>query len=319
MGKAFSKNATDYAPALAAAQAACGAQEWPAPALYMLATPIGNLADVTLRALHLLSIADAVACEDMRHSAQMLHAWGIAPPRLLSVHAHNEATAAAGVLALLAAGARVAYVSDAGTPAISDPGARLAAACRAAGHRVVPLPGASSVACALSAAGAAGDGRFVFAGFLPAHAKERAAAVQQLAAEARAVVLFEAPHRIAALARELAAALGQRPVSVCRELTKQFEHIATLPAQALPAWLAADAQRQRGEFSLVLHAAACPAAGQRAGDGERTLRLLLADGLSVAAAARLAARISGGSRKALYDAALHWREAGNDGEDVGAP
>ena len=158
----------------------------------------------------------------------------------------------------------------------------------------------------------------MFAGFFPALAKERAAAVQQLAAEARAVVLFEAPHRIAALAHALAA-LGERPVTLCRELTKQFEHIVTMPAQALPAWLAADAQRQRGEFSLVLHAAACPAAGQRAGDGERTLRLLLADGLSVAAAARLAARISGGSRKALYDAALRWREAGNDGEDVGAP
>lgn len=316
MGTVGSKGAADYAPALAAAQAACGAQDWPAGTLYVVATPIGNLADATLRALHLLSIADAIACEDTRHSAQMLRAWGIEAPRLLALHEHNEAEGAQQVLALLAGGARVAYVSDAGTPAVSDPGARLAAACRAAGYRVAPLPGASSVTCALSAAGLAGDGRFVFAGFLPAHAKERAAAVQQLAGEPRAVVLFEAPHRIVALARALAP-LGARAVTVCRELTKQFEHIATVRADALAAWLAEDAQRQRGEFVLVLHADARPAAEARAAEGERTLRLLLDEGLPVAAAARLAARISGGSRSALYAVALRWREeSAEDGADV---
>lgn len=315
MGTASSGGAADYAPALAAAQAACGAQQWPAGTLYVVATPIGNLADVTLRALHLLALADAVACEDTRHSRQMLRAWGIEPPRLLAVHEHNEAEAAAQVLALLAGGARVAYVSDAGTPAVSDPGARLAAACRAAGHRVVPLPGASSVTCALSAAGLAGDGRFVFAGFLPTHARERAAAVQQLAAEPRAVVLFEAPHRMAALAGALAA-LGSRTVTVCRELTKQFEHIATMPADALAGWLAEDAQRLRGEFALVLHADARPTAERSVQEGERTLRLLLAEGIPVATAARLAARISGGSRSALYAAALRWRDGEEDGADV---
>lgn len=311
MGTVGSKGAADYAPALAAAQAACGAQDWPAGTLYVVATPIGNLADVTLRALHLLSIADAIACEDTRHSRQMLQAWGVEPRRPLALHEHNEAQAAQQVLELLAQGARVAYVSDAGTPAISDPGARLAAACRAAGYRVAPLPGASSVTCALSAAGLAGDGRFVFAGFLPAHAKERAAAVQALAAEPRAVVLFEAPHRIAALAGALAP-LGERAVTVCRELTKQFEHIETVRADALAAWLAEDAQRQRGEFVLVLHTDARPAAEQHAQEGERTLRLLLDEGISVAAAARLAARISGGSRSALYATALRWREEDGD-------
>lgn len=289
----------DFQAALQAARQAAGAQHYPAGALYVVGTPIGNLADITLRALHVLQLADAIACEDTRHTGQLLRAYGIGGKPLVALHEHNEAQAAQGVIARLQAGERVAYVSDAGTPAISDPGARLVAACTAAGLRVVPLPGASSVTAAISAAGLAGDGRFVFQGFLPAKAGERGAAVHALAAEPRAVVLLEAPHRIAALARALAA-LGDRPVTVARELTKQFEQIATLTCAQLPAWLAQDAQRQRGEFVLVLHA---HDVAETARDSERVLRLLLAE-LPASTAAHLAAEITGDARNALYARAL---------------
>ena len=289
----------DFQPALAAAQAAAGSQHYPAGALYIVATPIGNLADITLRALHVLQLMDAIACEDTRHTAQLLRAYGIDGKPLLALHEHNEREAAAQVMERLQAGARVAYVSDAGTPAVSDPGARLAAACAQAGLRVLPLPGASSVTTAVSAAGLAGDGAFVFQGFLPAKAGERQAAVAALAGEPRAVVLLEAPHRIGPLAEALAA-LGARAVTVARELTKQFEQIATVACTELPAWLAADAQRRRGEFVLVLHPAA---AGAGADDGDRVLRLLLAE-LPLKTAVKLAAEITGAPRNSLYERAL---------------
>jgi len=289
----------DFQPALAAAQAAAGSQHYPAGALYIVATPIGNLADITLRALHVLQLMDAIACEDTRHTQQLLRAYGIDGKPLLALHEHNEREAAAQVMERLQAGARVAYVSDAGTPAVSDPGARLAAACAQAGLRVLPLPGASSVTTAVSAAGLAGDGAFVFQGFLPAKAGERQAAVAALAGEPRAVVLLEAPHRIGPLAEALAA-LGARAVTVARELTKQFEQIATVACAELPAWLAADAQRRRGEFVLVLHPAA---AGAGADDGDRVLRLLLAE-LPLKSAVKLAAEITGAPRNSLYERAL---------------
>jgi len=299
-----------FASALAAARDAAGSQHYPQGALYMVATPIGNLADISLRALHLLQLADAVACEDTRHTQQLLRAYGIdkAGAQLLAVHKHNEAEAAQAVVQRLQAGQRVAYASDAGTPAVSDPGARLAAAVRAAGLRTVPLPGASSVTSALSVAGAvAGDGAFVFAGFLPAKAGEREMAVRALAQEPRAVVLLEAPHRIEALAQSLAA-LGAREVTVGRELTKQFEQVHTLGCAGLPAWLAQDPQRQRGEFALVLHPA--PAAAQDGG-GLRVLQLLLPE-LPLKTAVKLAAEITGGSRNELYDAALKIKGGSSD-------
>ena len=296
--------APNFLPALTAARAAAGGQDYPAGALYVVATPIGNLADIGLRALHVLDIADAVACEDTRHTQQLLRAYGLDGKALIALHEHNELQAAQTVLARLQAGERVAYVSDAGTPAISDPGARLVAACRAAHVRVLPLPGASSVTTALSVAGLAGDGHFVFAGFLPTKSGERTHAVQALAAEPRAVVLLEAPHRIAALADALAT-LGERRVTVARELTKQFEQIATTTCAALPAWLAQDAQRQRGEFALVLHPQEMHATAH---DSERLLRLLLAE-LPLKSAVRLAAEITGAPRNALYEQALALKAA----------
>ncbi|TAF81872.1 MAG: 16S rRNA (cytidine(1402)-2'-O)-methyltransferase, partial [Curvibacter sp.] len=176
-----------FAGALQAAQDAAGSQNHPTATLYVVATPIGNLADISLRALHVLGLVDALACEDTRHTQQLLRAYGLERPgaQLLAVHQHNEAEAAQGVIERLTQGQRVAYVSDAGTPAISDPGARLVAAVRAAGHRVLPLPGASSVVTVLSASGMTGEQGFVFAGFLPAKAVERHSAVQALAAEPR--------------------------------------------------------------------------------------------------------------------------------------
>ena len=295
-----------FAPALAAANDAAGQQNHPASTLYVVATPIGNLADISLRALHVLQKVDVIACEDTRHTQQMLRAYGIDRPgsQLLAVHQHNEAEAAQTVITRLAQGERVAYVSDAGTPAISDPGARLAAAVRQAGLRVLPLPGASSVITVLSASGMTGENGFVFTGFLPSKAGERQHAVQALAQESRAVVLLEAPHRIEALAQALSM-LGERRITVGRELTKQFEQIETVAAQDLAAWLAEKPERQRGEFALVVHDA--PVA-ETSGEGLRVLQLLLPE-LPLKTAVKLAAEITGESKNVLYDQALALKNA----------
>ena len=197
-----------FAKALGAAHDAAAAQHYPQGALYVVATPIGNLADITLRALQVLQLVDCVACEDTRHTHSLLRAYGIekAGAQLLAVHQHNEAEAAQQVIARLQQGQRVAYVSDAGTPAVSDPGARLVAAVVAAGLRVSPLPGASSLTAAISASGAVAradaQGGFVFAGFLSSKLLQRQTEVDQLRREPRAVVLLEAPHRIEALATD---------------------------------------------------------------------------------------------------------------------
>jgi 16S rRNA (cytidine1402-2'-O)-methyltransferase len=295
-----------FVSALAAARDAAAAQHYPQGALYVVATPIGNLADISLRALHLLHIADAVACEDTRHTQALLRAYGIDKPASawLAVHQHNEAGAAQQVLQRLAEGQRVAYASDAGTPAVSDPGARLAAAALEAGHRVVPLPGPSSVTALLSAGGAVADeGGFVFAGFLPAKAAEREAAVAALAGEPRAIVVLEAPHRIEALAAALAV-LGPRRLTVGRELSKQFEDIVLLDCARLPAWLAGARERTRGEFALLLHPLA---AAPPSGEGLRVLRLLLPL-LPLKTAVKLAAQITGEPRNALYEEALKLKQ-----------
>ena len=290
--------------ALQAAKAAAGMQHYPQGTLYVVATPIGNLADIGLRALHVLQLVDCIACEDTRHTQGLLRQFGIEKP-LLAVHEHNEMEAAVGVIDRLQRGERVAYVSDAGTPAVSDPGARLVAAVRSAGLGVMPLPGASSVTTALSAAGVSGGSGFVFAGFLPSKAGERDLAVIELQREAKAVVIMEAPHRIEALAQALVP-LGERLVTVCRELTKQFEEIATVAADQLAAWLAAGPQRTRGEFVLVLHSVAQV---QPKEDGHRVLQLLLAE-LPLKTAVKLTADITGAPRNDLYDLALQLKNKG---------
>lgn len=299
---------------MAAAHDAAASQHYPQAALYVVATPIGNLADIGLRALHVLQLADTVACEDKRHTQALLRAYGIekTSQQLLALHQHNELEAAGLVVQRLRLGQRVAYASDAGTPAVSDPGARLVAAVRAASLPVVPIPGPSSVTAGLSVAGLSAEGAqssdFVFAGFLPSKSAERAARIHTLATESRAVVLLEAPHRIEALAAALSG-LGQRRLTIARELTKQFEEIATVSAAEFSPWLAADSNRSRGEFVLVLHPAVVPA---QAGGELRVLKLLLAE-LPLKTAVKLAADITGASRNVLYDAALAFKKSGPQG------
>lgn len=295
---------------LQAAQAAAGLQQYPAGALYIVATPIGNLADMSLRAIHVLSLVDAVACEDTRHSAPLLHHLGLDKP-LLAVHEHNEREAAGDVLARLARGERVAYISDAGTPAVSDPGAALVAAAQAAGYRCIPLPGASSALAALSVAGDAIGAGFAFTGFLPTRGAERAQALKALAARNDTQVLFEAPHRIESLLQGLAEVCGARSVTVCRELTKQFETVATMPAAQLPAWLSADPNRSRGEFVLVVHALKPVAADDAESAHDATLRTLLAE-LPLKQAVALAAELTGAARNALYARALALKAQADD-------
>jgi 16S rRNA (cytidine1402-2'-O)-methyltransferase len=297
-----------FATALQAAKLAAGAQDYPPATLYVVATPIGNLADISLRALHVLQLADVLACEDTRHSQALLRAYGIdkSPTQWLAVHQHNEAQASEAVLERLRQGLRVAYVSDAGTPAVSDPGARLVASVQAAGLRVMPLPGASSVTTVLSAAGAMDEQHngFVFAGFLPSKSGERTQAVNSLAQEARAVVLLEAPHRMGALAQALGV-LGERRLTIGRELSKQFEQIVTLAAKDCAAWLNQDAHHSRGEFALVLHPAPPP---KDSTVDDRVLRLLLAE-LPLKTAVRLCAEITGQARNTLYEHALQLKRS----------
>lgn len=298
-----------------AASAAAGGQSFPAGALYVVATPIGNLADLSLRAIHVLGLVDAIACEDTRHSAPLLRTLGIEGKPLLAVHEHNEREAAEGVVARLARGERVAFVSDAGTPAVSDPGAALVAAATAAGHRCIPIPGASSAAAALSVAGDALGQGFVFHGFIANKGAERAAALKRLGGDPHTAILFEAPHRIEALARDLAV-LGERRITVCRELTKQFESVHMLAAETLPAWLAEDTNRLRGEFVLVLHAQ--PSSDEASpAQHDHVLDPLLA-ALPLKQAVALAVELTGAPRNALYERALaRKRSAGHaDGDDV---
>jgi 16S rRNA (cytidine1402-2'-O)-methyltransferase len=300
---------------LQAATAAAGGQQYPAGALYVVATPIGNLADITLRALQVLQLVEAIACEDTRHTGTLLRHYGIERP-LLAVHQHNEREAAQAVVQRLQAGERLAYVSDAGTPAVSDPGARLVAEVRAAGLRVVPVPGVSSATAALSVAGDTAVAGFTFVGFLPGKARELETTLRALASRPEAQVLFEAPHRIEALARALAVACPGRTLTVGRELTKQFESVHTLAAADLPAWLADDANHRRGEFVLVLHGAGADAttlAGDSLTRAEPLLQALI-EALPLKRAVSLVAEFTGAPRNALYERALALRRTADGAE-----
>ena len=221
-------------------------------ALYVVATPIGNLDDISGRALGVLRRVDLVACEDTRKSKPMLRSFGI-DAHCIAYHAHNEASMTGKLIERLRQGARIALISDAGTPAISDPGARLVEAVLQAGLCVTPIPGASAVTTLVSAAGL-GDGRFHFEGFLPNRSRQRRDRIASIDAHDTAFVLFEAPHRVEETAADLLAVLGpDRIVVVGRELTKLFEQIVRLTLAEWPAWLAADANHRRGEFVLVVH------------------------------------------------------------------
>ena len=262
--------------------------------LYVVATPIGNAADITLRALWVLSKVDAIAAEDTRTTGALLRRYGIDTP-LLAAHRHNENEAAASIVERLRAGARIALATDAGTPAISDPGARLVRAALDAGLRVVPVPGASSLTAAASAAGLHSD-QLTFAGFLPAGARERQRLLRELASRGEPFALFEAPHRAAATAAELADVLGHgRRVVVARELTKKFETILACRADRLPEAVGSE---PRGEYVLLIDAAEEAAADVDA--VTRRWLAALAEVLPASRAAALAARVSGVRREQLY-------------------
>ena len=271
-------------------------------ALYVVATPIGNLADISLRALDILRSVDLVACEDTRHARHLLDHHGIRVPTL-ALHQHNENAAAEKLIRLLADGKSVALVSDAGTPGISDPGARAVAAVRAAGFTVVPLPGASAAIAALSAAGMSEE-RFLFVGFLPAKSGTRRAAIKELANVSAALVIYEAPHRVLETVADLAAVLEpQREIVIARELTKLFEQIERLPLPEATAWLTADTNRQRGEFVLLVSGALPAGEGEIDAHTEHVLSTLLTE-LPLKQAAKLAAEITGRPKNALYQRAL---------------
>ncbi|MCG2576336.1 16S rRNA (cytidine(1402)-2'-O)-methyltransferase [Dechloromonas sp. XY25] len=268
-------------------------------ALYVVPTPLGNLADLTRRAEEILRTVPWVAAEDTRHSGPLLKQLG-ARARTLPAHQHNEHEAAARIVERLQAGESVALISDAGTPGISDPGARIVAAVRAAGGRVVPLPGPCAATTALSASGLL-DEHFLFYGFLPSKGGQRRQALGELRDYPCALVFYEAPHRVLETVADMATVFGERTLVIARELTKLFETVHSLPLAEALAWLQEDTNRQRGEFVLMLSGA--PAGGDD-GEGKRVLKLLLADGLPTKQAAKLAAAITGAAKNALYDLAL---------------
>ena len=274
------------------------------PALYVVATPLGNRQDISLRALAVLRAVDTVAAEDTRHSLKLLDAHGISP-KMLALHEHNEQEGATRVIALLEAGLHVALITDAGTPAVSDPGARLVARVQDAGFPVVPVPGACAAIAALSASGLTAP-YFHFHGFLPPKPTARRAALESLRGIDAVLVFYEAPHRVLETLEDLAAVLEPaREIVFARELTKLFEQIARMPLQEALAWLKADANRQRGEFVLLVGPA--PKAEGIPPEAVRVLKLLLAE-LPLKSAAKLAAEITGVARNALYDHALELKK-----------
>lgn len=274
------------------------------PALYVVATPIGNLGDITLRALDVLRAVDLVAAEDTRVTRQLLSHFGIDKP-LLALHRHNEQHAGARVLEALGAGRSVALTSDAGTPAVSDPGALMIEQARAAGFDAIAIPGPSALTAAWSVSGLPAAG-FLFHGFLPTNARERRRVLATLAKSPYALVFYEAPHRVLSAVRDLTAELGgERTVVVTRELTKFYESVHRCRLGELEAWLESDANRQRGEFVLIVSGAAAAPEPQIEA-AETVLRVLLED-LAPAQAARIAARLTGVPRATLYDLSLKIR------------
>ena len=278
----------------------------PAGALFVVATPIGNLQDLSPRAAACLRDADLLLAEDTRHTRTLLEACGIARPAssIESLHEHNERERVPALVARLQAGARIALVTDAGTPLMSDPGSLLVAAAARAGVEIVAVPGPCAAIAALSIAGLATD-RFVFEGFLPAKAMARREALGRLAHESRTLVFYEAPHRLAATLDDLAAVFGaEREASIAREITKRFEHVYRGTLAALVRQCGADPNMVRGEIVLVV--AGAPVAADADADAlaaERVLNVLLQE-LPVSQAARIAVQLTGRSRKELYERAL---------------
>ena len=276
-------------------------QRFPESALYVVATPIGTIADVSLRALKVLSLVDAIACEDTRNTGLLMSRLGLSTP-LFSAHQHNERESAEKIIVRLRKGERIALVSDAGTPAISDPGTRIVDAVIDAGLSVIPIAGACAGIAALSASGLMTD-EFYFVGFLPSKTSQRAQLLSRLTSTRATLIFYEAPHRILESAQALANALdGTRRVVVAREISKLFEQIHRCQLSELHDWLAQAPEHQKGEFVLLVEAAVVSDEPDLS-EAARVLTILL-EGNSVSQAAALAARITGLKKNALYDLAL---------------
>ncbi|MFZ6733036.1 16S rRNA (cytidine(1402)-2'-O)-methyltransferase [Undibacterium sp. Ji42W] len=280
-------------------------QNYPAATLYVVATPIGNVADISLRALHLLSLADAIACEDTRNTAQLLSRYGISKP-LIAAHQHNEREVAEKIVTRLQAGERIALVSDAGTPGVSDPGAKIVDAVKLAGLPVTPLPGASAAISALSASGLIHD-RFYFVGFLPAKAGQRDSILREVQAIPASLIFYEAPHRIIEAVAAMRAIFGDtRRIVLAREVSKLFEEIHRCSLAEAESWLAADSHREKGEYVILIEAAPA-AADEQELEARRVLQILLGE-CSVKQAAGLAAQLTGQKKNALYQMALEMKQ-----------
>ncbi|MFP5424110.1 MAG: 16S rRNA (cytidine(1402)-2'-O)-methyltransferase [Gammaproteobacteria bacterium] len=275
----------------------------PLGSLYVVATPIGNLDDISARALTILRSVALIAAEDTRHSARLMQHFGIGTP-LAACHEHNERDQGGRFLARLLAGDDVALISDAGTPLISDPGYHLVRQARAAGVAVVPVPGACALIAALSAAGLPSD-RFIFEGFLPAKAAGRRARLEQVREESRTLIFYEAPHRILECLQDMQSVFGdERPALLARELTKTFETLKGLPLAELAAWVAADSNQQRGECVVLVAGWQAPEGDEAvSAEAMRVLNLLLAE-MPLKRAAALAAEITGVRKNLLYQVAL---------------
>ncbi|WP_256210184.1 16S rRNA (cytidine(1402)-2'-O)-methyltransferase [Nitrosospira briensis] len=280
--------------------------------LYVIATPIGNLRDITLRALDVLAAVDVIAAEDTRTTAHLLRHYSITG-KMMSLHQHNESSTAMKIVNLLSRGEAVALVTDAGTPGISDPGAILVKQVREHGYKTMPIPGANAAACALSIAGMPTP-HFLFYGFLPATAGLRRRDLENLKSYPYTLIFYEAPHRILDSIEDLVEVLGaKRQITIARELTKLFESIHACALGEATAWLKADPNRQKGEFVLLISGAPARPQGELSEQGQRTLALLLRD-MPLKQAVRLAAEISGESKNTLYSLALSLQGGPNQKE-----
>jgi 16S rRNA (cytidine1402-2'-O)-methyltransferase len=274
--------------------------------LYVVATPIGNLADMTQRALDILKVVDAIAAEDTRHTSGLLSYFGISK-KLIAVHEHNEHQSAEKLLLQLNAGESIALVTDAGTPGISDPGAVVVDFVRKAGIKVVPIPGVSALIAALSVSGITQNG-FLFHGFLPASGAARRKALDVLKTQIVTLVFYEAPHRIVESIVDMCVVLGaERRITIARELTKTFETIHTCNLGEAEAWLQADSNQQRGEFVLLVEVAAIKEADEVSEETIRILKLLMAD-LPLKQAVKLATEITTEKKNVLYELALKLKD-----------
>lgn len=289
-------------------------QDLPAGALYMVATPIGNLGDITLRALHVLNSVDGIACEDTRHSAALLQQFGI-HKKCLALHAHNEHSASQTVLEHLAKGERWAYISDAGTPGVSDPGARLVDAAQKAALRVIPIPGPSAVSSAISVSGSVmlnSEGQFQFLGFWPHKSKERELILQEICQSKKTSIFFESPHHIRETLLLLANSLeGDRQIFICRELTKKFEQLISIKANEISAWIEAH-QTLKGEFIILIEGR--PAAANEPVDHDALMRWanVLSPFLSSKEIATVLSQILGIAKKDAYQIALDAKAIGEE-------